>query len=115
MKLQLTKIKVTQKDIDSGRSGCKVCPIALALHRKLDPIIVVTPSRIPNVSAYSIAFKYYDKIDEERKYIYIDLPKVAVNFIRDFDRNGKSAVKPFEFEIEVPENQLKKAASVAAD
>lgn len=79
-------IKISQQDINlSTRGSCKNCPIANALKR--------IGFKNPVVANNSI---YIDGDGEftKRK---IDLPKVAINFLMDFDFGNQ--VEEFEFDL----------------
>lgn len=75
-------IHVTQDDISRGlKNDCCRCPIALAI----EPF-----GRRLFVNEYSIS---YDRFEEYG----IELPKIAVQFIEDFD--DYKPVKPFSFNL----------------
>jgi len=80
------KISVTQEHINYGRRGsCHDCPIALAVCAALRAGRVrVTPGFI-----------------DYKRYLDIPLPAEAQLFITRFD--AEVSVKPFEFELEIPE------------
>lgn len=81
-------IEVTQDDIDRGipRSNCR-CPIALAVKR-------TTKWR-----AFDVGSTYF-----YRKYKITILPESARQFIDRFDDRGNHIpVKPFSFDIEIPD------------
>ena len=80
------KIGVTKHDIDNGiQNKCQLCPIALAVKRKINGEVIVFGNGI------SIFIT-----DIIRSYRYYKLPLKAKNFIQRFD-DGKK-VKPFTFE-----------------
>ena len=85
-------IKVTQDDIDDGIACDSYnCPIAEAINRLL----------LPNIYAnvfYSVGFFH----NEENLLIDSSLPQEAKKFARAFD--DYEDCKPFEFELDIPEN-----------
>jgi len=77
----MVKIDVTAEDIHKGIKGnCYRCPVALALRRTTETLL--------EVSSYCIRVYSFPIRD-------IQLPEIAVDFIKRFDR-GK-LVKPFKF------------------
>ncbi len=77
------KIKVTKEDIANGkRNDFHSCPIALATKRKLN----IGDWRL------SVGAVIYNRGNDKRW----SLPKIARQFIINFDRGQK--VKPFEFD-----------------
>lgn len=78
------KITVTNKDIKNGRQHhCFECPIALAVRRACQTEVV-------SVGGFTIKVRGGD---------WIKIPRLAVNFIGDFDL-GKP-VQPFSFNLKI--------------
>lgn len=89
-------INVTQECIDKGkRCDCELCPIALAAVEAGIPSVGVGKSAMNVYSNFSVMNVYGNP-----SYV-VGLPNVAHNFIDAFDRGD--TVKPFEFDIEVPD------------
>ena len=83
-------ISVTQEDIDKGERGfCCWCPVALAIRRTLGD----APAR--SVEVHSS----YVKVGGRE----IELADPASDFIFAYDRRIWSRVRPFEFELTLPE------------
>lgn len=75
------KIEVTQEDIKAGRkTECTRCPIALAIKRKVGYTM-------------SVGTRVCGSLDNE-----FQLPKIAQDFISNFDHGNP--VEPFTFELE---------------
>ncbi len=77
-------IEVKQEHINVGlKSNCKLCPLALAIKEKtgLETAVGVTIAEIEHAG----------------KYTRYDLPRQAINFIRDFDCSRE--VYPFFFTL----------------
>jgi len=85
-------INVTARDIEYGkRLSCQSCPIARACRRlKYFQNCAVSNLRI-----------YFNRVVTTDN--SIELPREASEFIEKFDRGKK--VKPFKFEIEVPDGK----------
>ena len=82
----MTKIQVTQEHIDKGkRVNPSCCPVALAIRGKT--------VWIPNVTSMYVTF--------DEKIYTAWLPAVAAEFVNSFDSGNP--VKPFEFEMKLPE------------
>lgn len=85
------KIDVTKGDIESGipcRPG--FCPVALACKRQLGYIVLVDGFTIQRFGTPTMV---------------VELPQAVQDFVSDFDGlvlSGRSVMKPFSFEIEVP-------------
>lgn len=78
----MTKIEVTQDDIDCGkRLTCDKCPVALAIRR---------------VSRFRWNI-YSRRAIQRNGPRSVDLPPEVSSFIRDFD--NRTPVQPFSFEI----------------
>lgn len=85
-------IHITQEDIDNGVArSCIKCPIALALNRQAQLNFIYVDTR----DRFSRCVVEYDIFKE------IDLPHKAFLFMKAFDQ-GKP-VKPFSFELEIPQ------------
>jgi hypothetical protein len=81
-------IRVTQDDIDKGRSGsCAYCPIARAARRAFGKIAYVCYSQIA----------IFDDIPKHE--LTLPVPKRASEFICSFDSH--KLVKPFAFYVDV--------------
>ncbi len=83
-----TMIEVTQGDIDNGLRDCTNCPVALAVNRAMCQSVKVTPTRIEFISGGRWATSLG---------VYL--------FINHFDAG--LPVKPFKFEIDVPDLYLR--------
>lgn len=80
-------VKVTQEDIQTGaKDNCYRCPIALALNRALKK----------PVTCWTYTYTIHN--------ISYTLPSVVSRFIVGFD--GGDLVKPFEFQIESPQESV---------
>lgn len=85
-------VDVTWDNIERGQlKHCLVCPIALAIYDALG-------MSYPHNDECSFLFVNHTNITLNNK--HIDLPGVAIQFIRHFDR--RMNVEPFSFELEVP-------------
>lgn len=96
-------IEVTQKDIDKGMpSKAHACPVALAVKRHFKKAGSVS------VSSYGVAVTDYPvpkikflPFQKDKWFLMYRLPRIATEFIIDFDSYGE--VAPFAFELtEVP-------------
>lgn len=82
------KINVTAEDIRLGKRGTpNSCPIARAIKR-----------RLTNRDVWVSDSEVWVKVPFRR---YVDLPKEARDFVKDFDRSRD--VKPFSFNLELPQ------------
>jgi hypothetical protein len=88
----LLKVSVTRSHIYSGVSKCKDCPIALALNE-------ILPGQEIRVGPTG-----YLRINDRSE--LIALPIQAQLFVFDYDRYGKRVVKPFVFELEIPDDYI---------
>lgn len=89
-------ISVTQKHINKGRrEEPSACPVYFAL--KDNGIDVST------VGWYTVELLPNNFNNRSTKN-YLSLPRSASRFIEKFDTNGRKAVKPFRFYINVDEN-----------
>ncbi len=81
-------VKVAQAHIDNGvkRIVCK-CPIALVLSERTRGQVHVSFTCVTFIGSADVTVE--------------DLPQVAAEFIKKFDHGD--TVRPFEFEMEVPE------------
>ena len=87
-----TKIRVTQRHIDSGVSGGSTsCPVALAVREVLGVDADVS------VGSYTLGYRPKNRLD----YRLLDLPTRVTDFISRFDKGLE--VDPFEFELPGPE------------
>lgn len=95
----MTQINVTQDDIDKGSPrDCCSCPIAFAVSRVVRPDVPVS------VGIYQLVIRDHEGT------VHIRLPQIAEYFRREFDRDGKSAVSPIQFELDIPERFLREVA-----
>jgi hypothetical protein len=89
------KVSVTAEDIANGvQHDSMACPIYWAAERALP--------WVDEVGSWNIHLCVSPETDEEWC-IPIDLPVEAQGFISRFDSEGPAAVKPFEFEVEFPD------------
>lgn len=95
------KIEVTQKDIDSGvESDVEACPVWRGVRR------VVKRGMRVLVDHISIDLRINGMWEE------LFTPQRAINFMKRFD-DGR-AVKPFSFDLDIPEDALKATVLKAA-
>lgn len=80
------RVMVTEEDIERGKIDCGECPIALALSRAV-------PGCTPYVNGFLVG------INGEHG-LFARLPRVATDFIRDFD--GDDYCGPIAFSLELP-------------
>lgn len=93
-------VQVTLEDIDNGfREDCQYCPVARALRRVLLPEFVGEAQQ-SRISIYNANRQHW-----EEELWSCATPMVANQFINDFDK--KREVKPFEFELDIPDEYLK--------
>lgn len=93
-------INVTNDDIwDGERDDCENCPIAKAIGRVINPDFYF---RVQH--AYIVISRRPSKVCLAQ----ILMPKIATNFIIDFD--SRKGTSPFSFEIEISEEFLRSAA-----
>ena len=93
-------IEVTQLDISKG-SLCRStdCPVALAVNR------VLTPEYYSIVTMWSITI--VPRTDMALKAGWKAIcPGIAQSFVREFDKQNE--VVPFNFELNIPEEYLRK-------
>lgn len=84
-------IDVTQKDIDNGiREDCVDCPIVLAARRATGREFVMV--------AESVIDLFVGGYREKNIVATAKMPRTAINFIADFDR--EKSVTPFTFTAE---------------
>ena len=81
-------LTVTQEDIDLGKINATCCPVALALDRQI-------PDSEPFVLSGGMRFTL------DGKKIRLNNSKVLRNWIRKHDYEGKSAIKPHVFRIDL--------------
>lgn len=88
----ITRIEVTQLDIDEGYQGdCEFCPIARAVSVKIKPGFTCRVSRT------EIAL-----FNEWRSLMgWLKLPVWATEFVVRFDKGFP--VRPFSFDLDIPE------------
>jgi len=88
-------IKITQDDIDTGQKNhCNNCPVALAVQR----------ISVKHILCHVMLDRVYG-MDSDTNTVWIRLlPSHVQLFIANFD-DGKY-VKPFEFDLEIPEKYL---------
>lgn len=93
MKTTKVRVVVTQRDIDHGiRGSCGFCPIALALQRqRID--LRVRPKHLEDPAANRGT---------------VPLPLKVTRFIHMFDFDGRHAVRPFQFTVELPAALVRK-------
>lgn len=97
------KIDVTAKDIAEGvRRDCKKCPVALAVHRKVHPHLIVTVT-LEGVRINE-SLKNPPRWNGEDFSMSEFGPGVG-KFILDYD--ARIICHPFSFEIELPEKFLR--------
>ena len=91
-------IEVIQKDIDSGIKGSpSSCPISLAVKRE-HPKYYDVGVGVRNIWWNDVSENYRDwKTIRNKGNFSVTLPKIARQFIIDFDYDKK--VKPFTFEV----------------
>lgn len=95
MKTAKVRVVVTQRDINNGtRCSGKFCPIGLAVRRQGFEF---------QAGPYYLCGRFGDRI------LDIPLPSQARQFISDFDVDGRHAVKPFQFTVELPAALVRKA------
>ncbi len=95
--MKTIKIEVTQDDIDNGLQGnCISCPIGRAINRLLN-------QNYFGRATYDLV-KIHSKPSCGVVYVY-PMPIHGGNFITSFDKCYK--VKPFSFDIDIPEIFLK--------
>lgn len=83
-------IQVKRKHIRGGKpADCKLCAVALAFKD--------VGLKVRTIGNWDAAFW-----NDDGRYIHCTLPRSAQRFISRFDRN-KSACKPINFYIDVPE------------
>lgn len=92
------KVNVTQRDLDSkrppGKDICSSCPIARAVRRHKE------------FAKGSVTYEsIYVPSDLSAVRIRIRLPREVHDFIYNYgyDSSDRSAIKPFSFTIEVPD------------
>lgn len=86
-------IYVGKKVIESGiRSDSRVCPIALAIQRKLPGFQVAVGCSIGDVNVFNVMIWREGMVNR-----FITLPPKVQQFIRDFDASRE--VKPFYFSL----------------
>lgn len=89
-------IKVEQKHINKGKRGkCRFCPIALALKDRGLTHIFVDADTVSFIRTVKHEGSWYTEIAG------CDLPRSARRFIKKFDKEGKNAVKPFNFYLDI--------------
>lgn len=89
-------VRVTERDIVEGKRGApRYCPVALAIKRK-------TKLR-PSVARLGVTFRR--GVGD----VHVKLPLVASKFIANFDTDQAVPMKPFEFELEIPDSLVKEA------
>ena len=91
-------VDVTQEYIDKGcRGGAGSCPVARAINAILKD----------SCSAYvsDNQFVLHDKVKSIASQEERPLPSIVTEFIKDFDNDY--IVKPFQFELDIPEQYLK--------
>jgi hypothetical protein len=97
--MKTVKISVTEQDIKEGSRGdCRFCPVALAIGR-----VIKYGKRI------SVEYRHLNIIDKSNipvryKTCFI-LPLKVTEFVEKFDLSFTIGLKPFEFDLEFPENQ----------
>lgn len=92
-------IYVTQDDINKGvRGDGATCPVAIAIHR-----------RCPTVYADIMVDGEHIEIDSDADdfYFKVDIPKKVKRFTARFDEQGAAEVKPFKFELDIPEDRIR--------
>lgn len=83
-------IAVTQNDIKHGeRFMCRTCPIALAIGRATSRMVWVERNHVA-VDGSTIG----------EAIVFAELPMLAQNFIKAFDKGRQ--VRPFSFCIDIP-------------
>lgn len=97
------KISVTQRHINSGKPNkCGLCPVALAAKEQLLNTLAI------EVGIYSF---HVLRTGSPPREFHAPLPQEAVEFIRLFDERGVSAVRPFSFDLNIPEWARKEQAA----
>jgi hypothetical protein len=89
-------VNVTQTDINQGSPACLSCPVALALHRVVDCY---------EISVRLKRIKFFRNLSDSGT--AIDTPVNVYNWVAHYDYTFKtleprSNVKPFSFELEIP-------------
>lgn len=100
----LITASVTQEDIDKDLHSCRLCPVSQALRRVL----------LPAYQAWTTGetVKIFPIDDTWRTPLWVGTaPREVMTFVYDYD--SKKTVKPFSFEMEVPDQYLKKESSDA--
>ena len=92
------EIKVTQDHIELGTAKrCHFCPIALAFVDSYPGL-----NSTVEIAVFATFVNVYAK-EAFRKIAEVQLPPVAVKFIRNFDRHGHNIeYTPFSFPVELP-------------
>lgn len=86
-------ISVTQDDINEGEPAeCGICPIALAARRAL--------KTAAELSVFSDHIKIYFAV----RVVLAALPRIAQDFIIDFD--NFDPVQPFSFDLDIADDLL---------
>lgn len=108
-------VSVTQEDIDMGnRDDPMENPVGLALMRLLRPVseaALAGQGRLwfeNGCVEINSSFGFEDDEDEEGAMSFhrVELPEAVNEFLDAFDALGPSAVKPFSFEIDIPDEEL---------
>lgn len=99
----LTKVEVTQEDIDNGKmKSCDFCPVALAVNR------VIRPQRDAQVYACIVIIRH----EEGQRGGFPSLPLAAQEFIENFD--DERDVEPFSFALNIPDWALPEGGASSA-
>ena len=86
----MTRINVTQKDIENGEPGCKWCPIGLAIMRKFPDL----PPDLLEVGTFVMKGRPEVKFVSE----YFEMSRNAVAYYKAFDLGDEVAPKSFELD-----------------
>lgn len=90
------KVKVRQEDIEQGTCGsARECAIALAVKRAAPWLRDVRILPAMGKRPAAVGHSSYGNL--------IDLPESCGTFIHNFDRGYR--VQPFEFELEIPDEE----------
>jgi hypothetical protein len=91
----ITKIEVTQEDIDKGVRGTTcLCPVALAIRRSLKVPLACHMNKSIRITKP----EYPPEVYKARS------PVSVLDFVHGFDNYLE--VKPFTFELDIPEELL---------
>jgi hypothetical protein len=89
------KINVTKTDIKRGKRDNRYsCPIARAFQRA--------------TGAEKVSVGMFQMHRADKMSVDVPLPPEAKEFVTKFDFKGRQSVKPFSFEVEIPDSEVTK-------